>query len=325
MNDKIFLSTGELAKMLGVTKQTVIFYDKIGLISPAKRGEKDYRYYTLEQADELDSILTFRNLGVSIETLKEYLSVRNADRCIEMLKQQKQKVDMEIQKLDRIRKKIESRARLLEQVAVVKDFEKVEFGEHPQELFMVEPCREPDEKTFMQSFINLCNRSKQLHIDFENPVCNIIKREDLLAGGFGRTAYFGIKLPEHLCGECIPQCQCDIQPKSDLSKKLKLDKAIEDKVQSQAGKEEQSEEQEQQIESFVKPFGIYASTYHQGPYDTMYLAYERLLEAIEEQGYDVCGNAYEIDLFSTLTSSDRDEYLKHISIQVEKKQPCEKP
>lgn len=68
MENKIYLSTGELAKMLGVTKQTVIYYDKVGLISPAKRGEKHYRYYTLEQADELDSILTFRNLGVPIDT-----------------------------------------------------------------------------------------------------------------------------------------------------------------------------------------------------------------------------------------------------------------
>ncbi|MDT8717394.1 MerR family transcriptional regulator [Clostridium sp. 19966] len=134
MSDKIYFTTGELANMLGVTKQTVIYYDRIGLISPAKRGEKEYRYYTLEQADELDSILTFRNLGVSIKMLKEYLSERNAERCIEMLKKQKDKVDMEIQKLDRIRKKIEGRSKLLEQVIKVKDFKKVEISAYETDL-----------------------------------------------------------------------------------------------------------------------------------------------------------------------------------------------
>lgn len=272
MSEKIYLSTGELAKMLGVTKQTLIYYDSIGLISPAKRGEKEYRYYTLEQADELDSILTFRNLGVSINILKEYLSERNAERCIEMLKQQKEKVDIEIQKLDRIRKKIDGRAKLLEKVIGVQDFEEVKFSSEEKECYMMERCKEIDEKEYMRSFITLCKHSKELQIDFENPVCNIIKKEDLLQGNHGNTSFFAIKIPENF--------------------------------------------QAQNIERFEKPYGMYASTYHQGSYDTMYLAYQRLLDNIKKEGYEVCGNAYETDLLSTLTSSDKDEYMKLISIQV---------
>lgn len=272
MKNKIYLSTGELAQMFGLTKQTIIYYDKIGLISPAKRGEKDYRYYTLEQADELDSILTFRNLGVPIKTLKEYLRVRNAEGCIEMLKKQKEKVNLEIQKLDKIRKKIEGRARLLEQVLEVKDFEKVEFSMEDQELYMIEPCVEEDEKSYMQSFISICNRSKELQIDFENPICSIITKEALKQGCYKKIAYFGIKIPEDFIGNVINK--------------------------------------------FEKPKGIYASTYHKGSYDTMHLSYERLIKNIEEQGYRICGNAYEMDLLSTLTNADSDEYLKLISIQI---------
>ncbi len=272
MSDKIYLSTGELAKMLGVSKQTVIYYDTIGLISPAKRGEKEYRFYTLEQADELDSILTFRNLGVPIKTLKEYLSKRNARNCIEMLRQQKHKVDIEIQKLDKIRKKIEARTRLLEQVIEVKDLNKVEIKEHGHENFMIEECKTADDKAYMESFITLCNHSKALQIDFENPVCTIIKKEDLLERKLKNISCFGIKIPEAFEAESIHK--------------------------------------------LVKPQGMYASTYHQGSYDTMYLTYERLLASINKQGYVVCGSAYETDLLSTLTNSDMDEYMKLISIQV---------
>jgi effector-binding domain-containing protein len=57
---------------------------------------------------------------------------------------------------------------------------------------------------------------------------------------------------------------------------------------------------------------------HRGYYEKMPLAYERLLCSIKKEGYVVCGNAYKMDLFSTLTSSDKDEYMKHISIQVQK-------
>lgn len=276
MEDKIYLSTGELAKMLGVTKQTIIYYDNIGLISPVKRGEKEYRYYTLEQADELDSILTFRNLGVPINTLKEYLSVRNPEGCIGMLRKQKEKVDLEIEKLDRVRRKIEGRTRLLEQVIGVRNFEKVEFSTEGKELYMIEPCTGEDEKSIMQSFISICNRSKELQIDFENPVCNIITKEALMQGRYRKTAYFGIRIPEDFKGDMVNK--------------------------------------------FERPNGTYASTYHKGSYDTMHLSYERLIKDIKEKGYDVCGNAYEMDLLSTLTNADSDEYLKLISIQVLKTQ-----
>lgn len=272
MENKIYLSTGELADMLGVTKQTVIYYDKIGLISPAKRGEKHYRYYTLEQADELDSILTFRNLGVPIKILKEYLSVRNAGGCIEMLKKQKEKLNLEIQKLDRIKRKIEVRSKLLEKVLRVKDFDKIEFNSEEKELYMIEPCIDKDEKSYMQNFLSLCNRSKELQIDFENPICSIIEKEALMEGGYKNIACFGIKVPDDFIGNVN--------------------------------------------NSFEKPKGIYASTYHRGSYDKMPYSYERLIRGIEKEGYMVCGNAYEVDLFSTLTSSNADEYLKLISIQV---------
>jgi DNA-binding transcriptional MerR regulator len=272
LSEKVYLSTGELAKMLGVTKQTVIYYDNIGLISPAKKDDKDYRYYTLEQADELDSIITFRELGVSISVLREYLSERNVQRCIEMLRKQEQNVIQEIKKLDRIQKKIEARASLLEEVADVKDLYRVEFSEQKQEYYMVETCTQHDEKSYMQSFISLCNHSKKLHIEFENPICNIIKKEDLVSGDFNKVSSFGIKIPDDY--------------------------------------------REYSIEWQEKPQGIYASTYHQGHYEMMHRTYERLLNSIREEGYVICGNAYELDLFSTLTSLDKDEYMKHISIQV---------
>jgi effector-binding domain-containing protein len=272
MNNKIYLSTGELAQMLGVSKQTVIYYDKIGLITPAKRDEKEYRYYTLEQADELDSILTFRNLGVPINTLKGYLNVRNAEGCIEMLRNQKERVNLEIEKLEKIRRKIEGRSRVLEQVLGVKDFEKVMFSTENKKIYMIEPCLEEDEKSYMQSFLSICNRSKELQIDFENPICSIITKEALLQGCYKKTACFGIKIPEDF----------DINV----------------------------------VNKFERPSGTYASTYHKGDYETMHLSYERLINGIKEQGYSICGKAYEMDLLSTLTNADSNEYLKLISIQV---------
>lgn len=45
MNKKMYFSTGEFAKLAGVSKHTLFYYDEIGLLSPEiKNKENGYRY-----------------------------------------------------------------------------------------------------------------------------------------------------------------------------------------------------------------------------------------------------------------------------------------
>ena len=41
------LTTAEFAKLHDVNKRTLHYYDSIGLFSPAKKGENQYRYYEM--------------------------------------------------------------------------------------------------------------------------------------------------------------------------------------------------------------------------------------------------------------------------------------
>ena len=54
---KDMFSIGELAGYQNISKQTLIFYDKIGLFQPAYVDPNNkYRYYTAQQIDYLDTI-----------------------------------------------------------------------------------------------------------------------------------------------------------------------------------------------------------------------------------------------------------------------------
>lgn len=65
--DKTKLFTiGQFSSIHGVTKKTLMWYDKVGLLKPAIIGEKGYRYYTYEQSSLLETILMLRELNVSI-------------------------------------------------------------------------------------------------------------------------------------------------------------------------------------------------------------------------------------------------------------------
>ena len=44
-----FLSAGQFAQVCGVNKQTLLYYEKLGLFAPCRRLENGCRYYSLDQ------------------------------------------------------------------------------------------------------------------------------------------------------------------------------------------------------------------------------------------------------------------------------------
>ena len=67
-------SVKQLSKLAGVTVKTLHHYDKIGLLKPAFRSRKGYRFYGREQLFTLQQILFYRELGF---TLKEIDAIIN--------------------------------------------------------------------------------------------------------------------------------------------------------------------------------------------------------------------------------------------------------
>ena len=64
-------SVKQLAKLAGVTIRTLHHYDKIGLLKPAARSEKQYRYYGREELLQLQQILFYKELGFALEEIKD--------------------------------------------------------------------------------------------------------------------------------------------------------------------------------------------------------------------------------------------------------------
>ena len=62
----------QLAKLSGVTRRTLRYYDQIGLLRPARTTEAGYRIYGPSQVDRLQHILFYRALGLELG-LPEYL------------------------------------------------------------------------------------------------------------------------------------------------------------------------------------------------------------------------------------------------------------
>jgi len=106
---KLKFRTGEMARLHGVSKQTLIYYDTIGLFRPKEVGEESgYRYYGLEQFEELDVILCLKSLGMSLKEIKGYLEQSSTTERIQLLESRRDDVQRKLREIRNTQKRLES-------------------------------------------------------------------------------------------------------------------------------------------------------------------------------------------------------------------------
>ncbi|HYT89568.1 MAG TPA: MerR family transcriptional regulator [Gemmataceae bacterium] len=65
---------GDLARRTGLSIRTLHYYDEIGLLSPSHRTGSGHRLYDVDDVARLQRILSLRQLGFSLEEVKDCLT-----------------------------------------------------------------------------------------------------------------------------------------------------------------------------------------------------------------------------------------------------------
>ena len=84
-------TTGEIAKLAGVSVRTVQFYDRKGILPPSQLSEGGRRLYSQEDLGKLQRICLWKTMGLSLEAIKGILESQNADKVLELLLEQQAK------------------------------------------------------------------------------------------------------------------------------------------------------------------------------------------------------------------------------------------
>ncbi len=82
-----FFTAGELANIFNVSKQSLLYYDKVHLLSPDFVSENGYRNYSIKQFLDLEIIVNLRALDISIANIKKYLADRSKDNFVRLLQE----------------------------------------------------------------------------------------------------------------------------------------------------------------------------------------------------------------------------------------------
>lgn len=97
------MSISEFSSFTGIKRANLIFYDRIGLLKPAYRGENNYRFYTRKQLELGFMIYALRDIGVSIEEIKAYASTRSPEAMLELFAMHQKQIQKEIDKLKHVK------------------------------------------------------------------------------------------------------------------------------------------------------------------------------------------------------------------------------
>ena len=90
----------DLIEQFGLTRDTIKYYEKRGLITPA-RSKSKYRIYTEEDVKKIQYIFKLKNMGLDLEECKQLLSGDESEDVERILQSVEQKLRNEIEILNR--------------------------------------------------------------------------------------------------------------------------------------------------------------------------------------------------------------------------------
>lgn len=102
------MSVATLARQVGVSPDTVRYYERVGLLPPPRRTAADHRRYDASAIDRLLFIQGAQRLGLRLADIRELLVLRDTGKCpcgpaADVLRQRLAQIDEEIDRLTALR------------------------------------------------------------------------------------------------------------------------------------------------------------------------------------------------------------------------------
>lgn len=143
----------EMASIFDVSRQTLIYYDKIGLFAPAEVNEKGYRFYSPTQIPLMRLICMLRDLGVDLDEIMRLTSFYDVAEMANKLRERVSELDGQIAALEKERNSVQERLSFYSDVSYWKARQGVPtLKAFPDRYVIVEPF--PSDVTIDRSVLH---------------------------------------------------------------------------------------------------------------------------------------------------------------------------
>lgn len=139
------MSTGEFAKLAGVTKHTLFHYDEIGLFGPEIKLKNGYRYYSAAQVEVFDVIYTLRELDMPLEEIRAYMEHRTPNALLELFEKENKMIKQQLKKLRQTQEWIAGKSAYIRQALTI-DTEAICIRQEPEQFYVYTKVEGADER-----------------------------------------------------------------------------------------------------------------------------------------------------------------------------------
>ncbi|MCL2768269.1 MAG: MerR family transcriptional regulator [Synergistaceae bacterium] len=270
MANKGLFSISDYAKLSRTTRDTLLYYDKIGLLSPESRGENNYRYYSHGQLAVINVIRTLQELGMTLEEIKNLEDQRTPESMDELFSRQIVQIDAKIDNWVRARKLLLTLKKSINSVLKVNEDEiTVQFL--PAEAIVLGDLNDysrgrNDYDALLSFYVDISEKYPDMPLNY--PVWGFFSEERIKKGDWVWPDRFYFYNPEG------------------------YDK---------------------------KPSALYAIGYTRGGYGQSGDLYFRMIDYINKNGFEICGDAYEEYPLNEVCIPEDKDYLMRVMITVREK------
>lgn len=187
----MFLTISQFAALFNLNKNTLMWYDKVGIFKPALVKENGYRFYSYFQYNTLETILNLRELDVSIKEIQSFIDNRSSESLSILLDEKIIELDQKILKLKSIKKNLIEQKNIINLVKNI-DLSKITIIECDQKfLLTIKTSKEISLEKDMENFFNEIKRKDLFHLKNKS-LGAMISVKNLNSGNFKDYSYLFI-------------------------------------------------------------------------------------------------------------------------------------
>lgn len=196
-----FFTTGEFARLCGTTKDTLFYYDRIGILRPAKKRENGYRAYTAEQFFDYDLIRVLRQTGSTLEEIRDYLANYNTGHFLKLFREKREQIAAQRLRLEQMEQMLEHAIDTTER-ALLATYDAPYLEWQPEETLLLVRLDAGEGDEADRVAVRLAEHFAQcerFQVADKFPLGSVILHDEVCAGG-EMESYFFSRVPTGFAG-----------------------------------------------------------------------------------------------------------------------------
>ncbi|WP_195986503.1 MerR family transcriptional regulator [Clostridium sp. D53t1_180928_C8] len=164
MKDKYLM--GEVCKLFNTTRDTLRYYENMGLIKPKKNDKNGYRYYDVEDLNSLTDVFFLKKLNLPLGDIHKVIKNSTPSDILEIIKEKEKQLVEEVRKIRELQKTLYSMK--LNVQSCINDLNRLEIRDEKGKFIFIETTEERKFDDFIDIIEGMIDIAEGMNIQNKN-------------------------------------------------------------------------------------------------------------------------------------------------------------